>query len=267
MVEFCDSFVWQVMRIEFPNAAREDFHWAQARLRIGSAADNDLVLAASQAAPRHLRIDQDRRGWVLQVLPSADRVYVNARPVRERAVVRAGDVVSVGECRMLLRDDDDPALRVAHPVPAQDRCIVALRAVAGPLSGRMLPVQDGLELGSGGRCLPGLAQGEPVGLRIGWGEGRLMLESTCASARHPLRVNGVTVQRVALQCGDQIGVAMHRFVLEAPGMEPEPEIAEPVPRPADLPEAAAGPSGEVWWLIATAAALALAIALVLLIRF
>ena len=52
------------MRIEFLNAAREDFHWSQVQLSIGSAPDNDLVLAASQAAPRHLQIQQDRRGWV-----------------------------------------------------------------------------------------------------------------------------------------------------------------------------------------------------------
>jgi len=255
------------MRIEFPNAAREDFHWTQARLCIGSDAANDLVLAADQAAARHVRIEQDRRGWVLQVMPSADRIYVNARPVRERALVRAGDVVSIGDCRMLLRDDDDPALRTPRQVPAQERCIVALRAVAGPLSGRLLPVQDGLEFGPAGRCLPGLPAGEAVGLRIRWQDGRLMLESTLSSSRHPLRVNGVVTSCVALRDGDQIGVAMHRFVLEAPGMEPEPEPAEPAPRAAALPEAAAGPSGEVWWLIATAAALALAIALVLLVRF
>lgn len=267
MVESCDSPIWSTMRIEFPNAAREDFHWVQAKLRIGSASDNDLVLAASQAAPRHLRIDQDRRGWVLQVLPSADRVYVNARPVRERALLRAGDVVSIGECRMLLRDDDDPASRAPRQVPDQARCTVALRAVAGPLSGRMLPVGDGLDLGPGGRSSLGLAQGEPVDLHVSWDEGRLMLESTCPSVRHPLRVNGVAVQRVALYSGDQIGVAMHRFVLEAPGMEPEPGSIESVPPPADLPEAAAGPPGEVWWLIVTAAVLALAIALVLLVRF
>lgn len=255
------------MRIEFPNAAREDFRWTQARLCIGSAADNDLVLAAGQAAARHVRIEQDRRGWVLQVLPSADRIYVNARPVRERALLRAGDVISIGECRMLLRDDDDPVLRAPHQVPAQGRCTVALRAVAGPLSGRMLSVQDELELGSAEHPLPGLPAGDPAGLRIFWQEGRLMLEPTHPSSRHPLRVNGVAVQGVALQGGDQIGVAMHRFVLEAPGMEAEPELPEPAPRPAPLPEEAAGPSGEVWWLIATAAALALAIALVLLIRF
>ncbi len=255
------------MRIEFPNAAREDFHWAQAQLRIGSASDNDLVLAASQAAARHLRIDQDRRGWVLEVLPSADRVYVNARPVRERALVRAGDVVSIGECRMLLRDDEDPALRAPSLMPEKERCTVALRSVAGPLSGRLLPVRDGLELGPSGVCSLGLAQGEPVGLRISWDEGRLMLESSFPSARHPLRVNGVVVQRAALQSGDQICVSAHRFVLEAPGREPEAESPESAPSLAGLPEATAGPTGEVWWLIVTAAVLALAIALVLLVRF
>jgi hypothetical protein len=75
------------------------------------------------------------------------------------------------------------------------------------------------------------------------------------------------VQKTALLPGDQIGVATHRFVLEAPGMEAEPEIVLDEQTTADLPEAAAGPKGEVWWLIVTAAVLALGIALVLLIRF
>jgi len=255
------------MRIEFPNAAREDFHWTQAQLRIGSAPENDLVLAASQAAAQHLRIQQDRRGWVLQVLPSADRIYVNARPVRERALLRAGDVVSVGDCRMLLRADEDPGLRPPLSVPEQGRCTVALRAVAGPLSGRVLPLQDSLEFGPQGRYALELPQGDVASLRIFWDGGQLLLEAIQPSERHPLRVNGVGVQRLALQPGDQIGLAMHRFVVEAPGMEPEPEIVMSEPLPAHLPEEAAGPTGEVWWLIVTAAVLALGIALVLLIRF
>jgi hypothetical protein len=267
MLEFRDLSGGRFMRIEFLNAAREDFHWTEAQLRIGSAPDNDLVLAASQAAAQHLRIQQDRRGWVLQVLPSADRIYVNARPVRERALLRAGDVVSVGDCRMLLRADQDPALRPSLSVPEQGRCTVALRAVAGPLSGRVLPLQDSLELGPQGRCALELPQGDVASLRIFWDGGQLLLEATQPSERHPLRVNGVGVRRLALQPGDQIGLAMHRFVVEAPGMEPEPEIVMPEPTPQHLPEEAAGPIGEVWWLIVTAAVLALGIALVLLIRF
>jgi len=254
------------MRIEFPNVAREDFHWTQAQLTIGSAPDNDLVLAATQAAPKHLRIQQDRRGLVLQVIPSASRIHVNARPVREKALLRAGDVISIGDCRMLLRADQDPSQRFFPALPKQARCTVALRAVSGPLSGRVLPLESSLELGAQGRHPLELPQGETASLRIHWQDGALMLEPTLSSERFPLRVNGVTVSSLALQPGDQIGIAMHRFVVDAPGMEPEPKIVMAERLPVKLPEAAAGPSGEVWWLITTAALIALGIALVLLIH-
>jgi hypothetical protein len=253
------------MRIEFPRSAREDFHWTQPQLRIGSAPDNDLVLAAGHAAEHHVRIQHDRRGWVLQVLSPAARIHVNARPVRERALLRAGDVVSVGGCRMLLRDDEDPAQRAALQVSPEGRCTVALRAVGGPLSGRVLSLGDSLELGSQSRVPLDLPQGEQASLRIFWHAGELMLEAVQTAASYPLRVNGVAAGRLALQPGDQIGLASHRFVVDAPGMMPEapmPALHLPV-----APEVVAGPRGEVWWLIVTAAVLALGIAMVLLIRF
>ena len=267
MLECRGQWTGKAMRIEFLHSAREDFLWATPQLRIGSAADNDLVLSATQAAPRHLRIEQDRRGWVLQVLPSATRVYVNARPVRERALLRPGDMLSVGDCRMLLRDDASPEQRETMAAPAQARCTAALRALAGALSGRVLSIGDGLELGPYGRCPLELPQGETAALKLGWQDDGLVLETTQASTAYPLRVNGAPVQRVALQPGDQLSLGPHRFVLDAPGMEAEPVIAPPAPPAPALPEDAAGPRGEVWWLIVTAAVLALGIALVLWIRF
>lgn len=255
------------MRIEFPHAAREDFHWSQAQLRIGSAPDNDLVLAVTQAAPRHLCIQHDRRGWVLQVLPGAGRVYLNARPVHEQALLRAGDVVSVGDCRLLLCADVDPGQRQCAAVDDAEACTVALRAVAGPLSGKVVAVHGQLELGPHGRLPLELPQGETVSLRFAWRAGRLMLQVLEPSASHPLRVNGVRVQTVALQPGDQIGVAMHRFVVEAPGMQPEPQIAAPPVIAARRDDLVPHASGGAWWLILTAAVLALGIGLVLLIRF
>jgi hypothetical protein len=255
------------MRIEFPHSARENFHWKQGVLTVGSAPDNDLVLAAHQASAHHLRIQQDRRGIVLQLLPGAGRIYVNARPVRDRALLRAGDILSVGDCRMLLCADTLSTPRAPIPISEQGRCTVALRAVAGPLSGRVLSLQDALTLGPMGRYPLELPQGEVAALRIFWQEGQLLLEASQSSARYPLCVNGVEIQQAALQPGDQLGVAMHRFVVDAPGMELEPEIVMPPPTPEHLPEEDAGPRGEVWWLIVTAAALALGIALVLLVRF
>ena len=257
------------MRIEFPHSAREDFHWEQPLLRIGSAPDNDLVLAAKQASSHHLRIHQDRRGWVLQVLPQGNRIYVNARPVRERALLRPGDILSVGDCRMMLRADQEPASRAAlEGLPGPDRCAVALRAVAGPLSGKVVSLQGGsVEFGPLGRYPLELPQGESAALKVSWKDGQVWLESLQTSARYPLRVNGTPAERTALHPGDQIGLAMHRFVVDAPGMEREPEPPPPPLEPEHLPEEDAGPRGEVWWLIVTAAVLALGIALILLVRF
>lgn len=255
------------MRIEFPNSPREDFHWDGPALRIGSAPDNDLILAAHQAGTYHLRIQLDRRGWVLQILPQGNRIYVNARPVREKALLRAGDILSVGDCRMLLRAEEEPAHNLPVTVPAEGRCTVALRAVAGPLSGRVLTLLDKLELGPHGRIPLELPQGETASLVVFWRDGQLMLEAGQQSERYPLRVNGVPVTQAALRPGDQVGLGMHRFVVDAPGLEPEPEIIQPEPERPHLPEEDAGPRGEVWWLIATAAVLALGIAVALLVRF
>jgi hypothetical protein len=256
------------MRIEFPHSTRAGFQWNQALLRIGSDAGNDLILAASQAAPRHLLVRLDRRGWVLDVLPDTTRVYVNARPVRERAILRPGDMLSVGDCRMLLCEDEAPAGRTSSSMPELERCTVALRAVAGPLSGQVLPLADRLELGPQGKVPLDLPESETATLTIFWRDGCLCMETGQAvQARYPVRVNGIAVQQSVLLPGDQVGVGMHRFLIDAPGLEPEPEIVMPEPAPELLPEDTAGPRGEVWWLIATAAVLALGIALMLFLRF
>ncbi|WP_329743166.1 FHA domain-containing protein [Dyella sp. A6] len=259
------------MRIEFTHSARESFSWTQARLRIGSAPDNDLILAADQASPHHLCIEQDSRGLVLRVLPPAGRIYVNARPVRERALLRVGDILSIGTCRMQLCADEDPAVRKLPAIAQRQRCTVALRAVAGPLSGRVWPLRERLELGPDGTVPLELPQGETGSMRISWrDDGQLVLDTgSQVSSRYPLYLNGCSLKRpLPLAPGDQLGLGMHRFVIDAPGMQPEPEIvlAEPVARKA-LPEDAAGPRGEVWWLIVTAALIALIIALLLVVRF
>ncbi|MBE1161008.1 FHA domain-containing protein [Dyella acidiphila] len=255
------------MRIEFPHSTRTGFQWNQALLRIGSDTGNDLILGTSQAAPHHLQVRLDRRGWVLEVLPDTTRIYVNARPVRERALLRPGDILSAGDCRMLLCADEAPAERAGPQTPERERCTVALRAVAGPLSGQVLSLDERLELGPSGRMPLDLPQGEAASLLIFWRDGRLCLETSQASeSRYPVRVNGATVTQTVLLPGDQIGIGMHRFLIDAPGLEPEPEIVMPEPPPESLPEDTAGPRGEVWWLIATAAVLALGIALMLLMH-
>ncbi|MGF6712256.1 pSer/pThr/pTyr-binding forkhead associated (FHA) protein [Luteibacter sp. W1I16] len=255
------------MRIEFVSSARGDFHWSRPVLTIGRADDNDLVVSEAQVAARHVTLHRDRRGLVLEVAPDTGRVYVNARPVRERALLRPGDSLSLGDCRMLIRDDADLEARETIE-PTASRCTVALRPVAGPLSGRVVPLGDRIELGASHGAMPLELPGNDAALLVlAWEGGELVLDASRVPARHAVRVNGVKVVRASLQPGDQLGVASHRFIVDGPGWAAEPKVIMPEPEPEPLPEDVAGPRGDVWWLILTAAVLALGIALVLFVQF
>ena len=254
------------MRIEFVSSARGDFHWSRPVLTIGRAEENDLVVSESQVAPKHVTLHRDRRGLVLEVAPETGRVYVNARPVRERALLRPGDSLSLGECRMLIRDDTDIDARDTH-APTDARCTVALRPVAGPLSGRVVSVGDRLELGATHGALPlELPQGDAALLTLGWDADELVLDGSRVPARHAVRVNGVKVMRAVLQPGDQIGVGAHRFVVDAPGWAAEPVVVMAEPPAEPEAEESGGSRLDVWWLILTAAILALGIAVMLFVR-
>ncbi|MGF6492824.1 pSer/pThr/pTyr-binding forkhead associated (FHA) protein [Luteibacter sp. 621] len=255
------------MRIEFVSSARGDFHWSRPVLTIGRAEENDLVVSEAQVAPQHVTIYRDRRGMVLDVAAGVGRVYVNARPVREKALLRPGDSLSLGECRMLIRDDEDLEARELRE-PTDARCTAALRPVAGPLSGRLVAIGDRLELGATHGALPLELPGNDAALlTLAWDDGELILDASRVPARHAVRVNGVRTVRAALQPGDQIGLATHRFILEAPGWSAEPVVVQPEPEPEPEQEEAAGPRGDVWWLILTAALLAAGIAVVLFAPF
>ncbi len=252
------------MRIEFPHSDREDFLWTGSRLRIGSGADNDLRLPADAAAEHHAVIRAEPAiGLVLDVVAGADRVYVNARPVRERAMLRHGDILGLGRSRLLLCADPASTLEA---VKDADAGVIGVRAVAGPLSGKVWSLTRQLRFGGGGIALP-MPSGESVAFDFERGPQGLRLLATAPSSRFPLRVNGRVVSLPhALQAGDQVGLGMHRFIVEAPGLladRVEAHVPPPPPVPAEPAPAA---RGEIWWLILTAAILALGISLVLWIH-
>lgn len=248
------------MRLGFINTNREAFRSADARVRIGRADGNDLVLAAPGVAERHLAIAEDRRGLVLEVLPGAQHVYVNARPVRERALLRYGDILSVGGCKLSLlaeesaRDGDAsrPLARAAAPRPG----FAALRVVSGAWSGRLFSIEGKLSLGGRGFALPGLPACE---LKLE--EAGLRLETSDAQ----VSVNGIPRKRAMLQAGDQLTLGENRFVVEAPGLQAVVLAAQeleddPLPVPSALPRHS---RAELWWLLGTAAVLAAVIAVLL----
>ncbi|MHC1479056.1 FHA domain-containing protein [Frateuria aurantia] len=256
------------MRIEFPHSNREDFLWTGDRLRIGSGVDNDLRLPADAAAESHAVIRVDPLiGLILDVVAGADRVYVNARPVRERAILRFGDILGLGRSRLLLCADRAPEVAERDSLADVETGVIGVRAVAGPLSGKIWSLTRQLRFGADGVALP-MPSGEAVVLEFERGPQGVRLLATAMSPRFPVRVNGVAVSLPQLLvAGDQVGLGMHRLVVEAPGLLADRvEAAAQVEKPLPPPEDTAGPRGEVWWLILTAAILALGISLVLWIH-
>lgn len=250
------------MRIEFVPASRQPVTWSGEVLHIGREVEaGQLRLDAQGVAARHARITSDRRGLVLDVERGAPRVYVNARPVRERALLRLGDILGIGECRLRLCADAVP--EGGHD-PADfthgGLSTVALRVVAGPMSGRVLPVHGHFNLDAHGdeTALPAA-----TALRLLCRDDGVDLESTVDTW-----VNGVSTRAARLGDGDQIVVGLQRFVLDvavlpvaahggsAPDPQPDVESATP-----------ANPHGPMGWLIATAALLALLLAWVLVAHY
>lgn len=275
------------MKISFPGGERPDHPVRVDRLRIGSAGDNDLVLAGiKNVRPHHLELLFDRRrGVELLVVDGATDVSVNGRPVREKAILRLGDTVVAGDTRMTLRPADE---RSEKPPPADPNAEakqrnapprVVLRGMAGPYYGKILLLRARTVLGRGADC--DIVLNEPD-----MGRRHALIENTPdglflrdLGSSKGTAVNGVVVRETVLKPGDQLAFERNRFLIEAPGYLVDVPGEEPlrtqvtsVQRPLQLPEPdAAPPASEgsaVDWVIMSAAVVTLlALALLVYLEF
>ena len=253
------------MRIEFAHAVHPPLSWSGAPLRIGSAADNDVSLRNRGVADHHVTLSRDARGLVLEVCEGAGRVYVNARPVREKALLRCGDSLGIGECRLHLVADavSDPT----DTEPGADAAaVMALRIVAGPLSGRVYALDETLALNDHGPMAVPRGEGalvlEPHGRQV-------KLDASGLPSSRTVSVNGRDRRQALLEDGDQVVMGTLRFVLDISADTPLPpasDEAEPVSddNTANRHDAR---HPEMWWLIVTAAVLALVLAGALFLHF
>jgi pSer/pThr/pTyr-binding forkhead associated (FHA) protein len=243
-----------VMRVVCVHPARDPRMCGDGPVQFGSSPDSDIVLAGAGVDPRHATLVADARGLVLTVCPGSQRVYVNARPVRERALLRCGDTLTLGANKFLLMADAPPPPARWNDAADSVAWLAMLRVVSGTSSGRAFAVAPELRLGAGTRHF-----GELAGAcRVTQSADSLVFEPDTTMPQ----INGWRCGRVRLSPGDQIVLGEHRLVVEAPGLQyaayvvalPPPPVAEPVPPPDD------SSSTGIWWLIAAAAVLALLIA-------
>lgn len=274
------------MRLLFPNGEHAPVELTQGEAGIGQAAENLISAPDAGLAAYHAAILTDaQRGVWLRVDARDAGAHVNARQVREIAMLRVGDLVTLGTLQMLLSHSEDVGLTQAVPPPSSPSgdparraaaSRVVLRGIAGSAHGRAVPLTDDIRIGSApdaGLRLDG-AGIEPHHATLELREEGVLLRSGGGQSR----VNGVTVSDAMLHPGDQIVIGSHRFVLEAPGMAARDVVsggrrggthtitAVTTPLPfspppaSQVPATAASDTGaggfNYWWLLFAAVAIA-----------
>jgi pSer/pThr/pTyr-binding forkhead associated (FHA) protein len=269
-----------LMRLSFLNGEHADFVVEDGVISLGSADGNTLVLNGRDIAPWHARVNVDQRGIVLEVLDFAARTHVNARPVREKALMRLGDVLCLGVVAMMLKPDRDDAIETTLPAEAEDDddspdavpARVVLRGVAGSHFGRAIALRQRLVVGRAGDCdiVIDDAQIAPHHATIENIEDAICLRDMGSGAG--AMVNGLRLKTAVLHTGDQIAFGRDHFLIEAPGLPQRGAIASAEPTStagetegAEAMQVPAGDTrGSIWWLIGAAALIALGLVWVLL---
>lgn len=251
------------MRVVCVQPVRNQAACGKASVRLGIAADDDLPAAGAGVEASHVVIAADARGLVLRVRAGCQRVYVNARAVRERALLHFGDTITLGSARYRVTTDASPPEAPAADATTAADAPLAVRVISGPDSGQALPVASGLRLGAGSRHFVEL----PFACRLVRSRGGIVFESDAAAL-----VNGWPCRRAALGPGDQLVLGERHLLVEAPALQYATHGAAlqsatlPAPAPAHAAGAARHP--EAWWrLIVAAAVLAVLIALFLYFRW
>ena len=291
------------MRLVFADPESGEVPLRPGALTLGASGECDIPLGGAGWLPHHASIIVDpQRGLWLQLEPGAAMAHVNARPVRECAMLRAGDIVSLGSVQFSiclglgeeLSVEQLPPLRnnAEHAAKADTAERVAatravLRGISGLYHGRTFPLVDDVLLGSGAGVpirieAPGIAAQHS---RFELHRDRIVLRAEAPG--NVLKVNGMPVENTILHPGDQITVDQHRFVVEAPGLPPrgvgsfrprQRPITQAVPPPArteaesadaaatSTPQPPARPESRfhAWWLLVAATAIALVLAAILL---
>ena len=267
------------MRLSFANGEHADFLLEGGAASLGSASGNTLVLASPDVAAQHARLTEDRRGVVLEVLDPTARTHVNARPVREKALLRCGDVLCLGKVTIALKADSDDLIETSvppesvAPAVAQSPSRVILRGVSGSHFGRTIAVNHRIVVGSRADCGLVMEEGQIAPRHAAIENvGESIYLRNIGGVPNGSMVNGVRVTDAIVYPGDQVAFERNHFIVEAPGLPPRGQVRADDAQPLDVVDdrpapGLAAPSmrarGAIWWLIGAAALIALALGLLI----
>jgi len=229
------------MRLTFPNGEHPDVV-EPSRVSLGSGGDSRVRL--DSLADRHAVLANDRRGLWLVIESSEATAHVNARPVSRLALVRPGDLISLGRVQILLRSESEP---INSPLPPASAALTRdntrnsaicterflLRGVGGAHFGMSFPLCDPVVVGRGDSA--GLRLDEPTlgdrHARIELHGDRVVLRDLGVGQGEGTVVNGIPVRNALLMAGDQLAWEQNRYVLEAPGLSAPVQRHDSTPLP------------------------------------
>lgn len=264
------------MKLVFPNGEHAQVLLSAGVNRIGSAAENSVVLDDPAIVARHCEIHVTSTGANLQVPDGGGPVSVNGKPVADIMALRPGDQIGIGPVLAKYAiveaarsappppgvtpgsDEDSGATRVRMAVPKY-----MLRGVSGAVFGKIFPVTGPVAIGRAAECDISV-QAEEISRRHALvkpsGDG-LSVEDLGSS--NGTYINGRRVQQGFLNPGDELRLDAVRFIVVAPGMEMAQQTTRLATSHAEMAPAP-GPGMSKWVpIMLTAAAAVVIVALVM----
>lgn len=210
----------------------------------------------------------DSRGVWMQLRDGLRGAYVNGRPVRHMAMLRAGDTLFLHGHEVVIAGREPEPAPGERPTPRRGSVRAVLRATGGPLHGRCFSLAAPLALGAAAECDVRIDDARVAPRHLELIPLARGIVATAPAGTSAMNVNGHRVDSALLLAGDQLVLAgTHRFVVEAPRLVVEPD-AEPVAATRLAPEIAPRARGRsVWripWLLLAAVLLAGALSALLL---
>ena len=254
------------LRLRFRNTPRPDLALETGMVALGLHPDGLAPVDAD--APWLLQLCHDRRGTWMTVADHQRGVHLNGRPVRQLAMLRAGDSIHVDEHELLLlaANDDRGPVPPAAPRDVAGNLRLVLRGVGGPHHGRSFSLEKPRRVGSAANADLRI-DGHGIAAEHAWVEavgGQAVLRSTASE----VLLNGQPVREAVLRNGDQLTFGVHhRFVLEGPppaaSAMPAHGGRAPAESEATVPTAARHWTRRIPWLLVSALLLAGALAALL----